>query len=84
MVHDVTETCGCQGVMGALMLWGCYLSSNSGDLTNISSHICGSWYLPMFLFRDESLTLISITSLMDLAILWSTLPTMLKFSRERS
>ena len=25
----------------------CYLSISSGDLTNTSSHICGSWYLPI-------------------------------------
>ena len=48
---------------------GCYLSLRSGDLTNTSSHIYGSWDLPIFLFRDRSLTLISIASLMALAIL---------------
>ena len=58
---------------------GSYLSLSSGDLTNTSSHICGSRYLPIFLFRDGSLTLISIASLMALAILWSSLPTMLNF-----
>ena len=47
----------------------CYLSLRSGDLTNSSSHICGSWYLPIFLFKDGSLTLISIASLMSLMIL---------------
>ena len=57
-----------------------YLGLSAGDLTNTLSHICGSWYLPMFLLRDGSLTLIRIASLMDLAILWSFLPTMLKFS----
>ena len=63
---------------------GCYLNLSSGDLTNTSSHICGSWYLPIFLFRDGSLTLISIAPLMTLAIIWSSLPTMLKFSTEGS
>ena len=66
------------------MLWDYYLSLSSGDLTNTSPHTCGSWHLPIFLFGDGSLTVISIASLIDLAILWSTLPTMLIFSRERS
>ena len=57
---------------------------NSGDLTNTSSHICGSWYLPIFLFRDGSLTLISMASLMVLVMLWSSLPTMLKLFRDTS
>ena len=61
---------------------GCYLSS--GDLTSSSSHMCGSWYLPMFLFRDGSLTLMNNASLMALAIFWSSLPTMLKLSRDSS
>ena len=54
-----------------------YFSFNSGDLTNTSSQICGSWYLPIFLFRDGSLTLISMASLMVLVMLWSSLSTML-------
>ena len=53
------EPCGCQGVTRALVLSGCYLSLSS-DLTNTSSHICSSWYLPIFLFRDGSLTLINM------------------------
>ena len=83
MVHNVIEPGGYGGHHG-LDVVGCYLSLTSGDMTKTSSHICGSWYLPIFLFRDGSLTLISIASLMVLAILWSSLPTMLKFSRERS
>ena len=46
-----------------------YLHLNVGDLTNTSSHKCGSCYLPIYLFRGGSLTLIRSTSLMDLAIL---------------
>ena len=49
-----------------------------------SSHICGSWYLSIFLFRDGSLTLISMASLMVLVMLWSSLATMLKFSSDTS
>ena len=67
-VRDVLEPCGCQLVTRNLVLWGCFLSLSSCALTNTSSHICGSWYLPTFLFRDGSLTLISIASLMDLAV----------------
>ena len=50
-------------VSPALMLLGYYYSYcnivyylfnfNSGDLTNTSSHICGSWYLPIFLFYEH-------------------------------
>ena len=69
MVHEVTEPCGCQGITRAMVLYGCCLSLSSGDLTNTSSKICGSCYLPIFLFRDGSLILISIVYLMALAIL---------------
>ena len=62
----------------------CYFSLISGYLTNTSSQICGSWYLPIFLFRDGSLTSISIASLMALAMLWSFLPTLLKLSKDTS
>ena len=53
---------------------GCYLSFSSGDLTSTSSHMCGSWYLPMFLFRDGSLALINIASSMVLAIFSNVVP----------
>ena len=78
------EPCGCQGVTMAMMLLALYLNFNSGDLTNTSSHMCGSWYLPMFLFRDGSFTLINIASLMVLPMPWSSLPTVLKLSRDTS
>ena len=45
-----------------------YLSLSSGRFISTSSHICSSWYLPIFLFRDGSLTQIRIASLMDLAM----------------
>ena len=35
-------------------------------LTRTSSHICGRWYLPMFLFRDGLFLLIYRTSLIAL------------------
>ena len=46
----------------AMILLALYLNFNSGDLTNTSSHMCGSWYLPIFLFRDWSFNLINIAS----------------------
>ena len=61
-----------------------YLRCNSGDLASTSSQICGSWNLPMFLLRDGSFTLIKIASLMFLAILFSSLSTILKLSRDTS
>ena len=70
---------GVRGSQGPVVV-SYYLSLSSGDLTSSSSHMCGSWYLPMFLFRDGSLTLINIASLMALAIIWFSLPTMLKLS----
>ena len=61
-----------------------YFRCNSGDLASTSSQICGSWNLPMFLLRDGSFTLMKIASLMFLAILLSSLPTILKLSRDTS
>ena len=49
-----------------------YLSLSAGDFTSTSSHMFDSWYLPIFLFRDGSLTLIRIDSVMDLRMLWSS------------
>ena len=46
--------------------------------------MCGSWNLPMLLLRDGSFTLINIASLMFPAILLSSLPTILKLSRDTS
>ena len=57
------EPLGCQGITVAMMLLALYLNFNSGDLTNTSSHLCGSWYLPIFLFRNGLFTLINIASL---------------------
>ena len=85
MVHGVImEPCGCQGCHQALLLWAVIWVLSSDDLTSTSSHIYGSWYLPIFLFRDGSLTLINITSLMALTIFQSSLPTMLKLSGNSS
>ena len=90
MAHVLTEPCEHKGVTSPdviRLLFNCLfvvLVLSSGDLTNTSSQICGSWYLPLYLFKDGSLTLISIASMMALAMLWSSLPTMLKLSIDAS
>ena len=48
-------------------------------LSRTSSHTCGRWYLPTFLFRDGLLTLFYIDSFMNLMRFWSP-PTILKLS----
>ena len=78
-----TFVCGLRGVTMPDVIV-IYLSFNSGDLASTSSQICGSWNLPIFLLRDGSLTLIKIASLMFLAMLLSSLPTMLKLPRDTS
>ena len=51
---------------------------NSDVLCRTSSHIWGRWYLPMFLFRDGSLTLMNRASLIALVRFWFSLPTIVK------
>ena len=42
-------------------------------MSSPTSHpICASWYLPIFLFRDWSLTLMRMASLRDQAMFWSS------------
>ena len=55
-----------------------YFNLSSGVLNRTSSHTCGRWYLPMFLLRDGSLTLMYRASFIILIRFWSSLPTMLK------
>ena len=74
---------GFRGYHHALHYWH-YLRCNSGDLASTSSQMCGIWNLPMFLLRDGSFTLMKIASLMFLAILLFSLPTILKLSRDTS
>ena len=38
--------------------YGYLFEFSSGDLANTSSHMCGSWYLQIFLFRDGHLLLL--------------------------
>ena len=63
-----------------MLLPGQYFNFSSEMLYRTSSEICGRWYLPIFLFRDGSLTLIYRASLMVLMRFWSSLPTISKFS----
>ena len=49
-------------------------------LSRTSFHICGRWYLPIFLFRDGLFTLMYRASFMVLMRLWSSLPSMEKLS----
>ena len=55
-----------------------YFSFISEVLNRTSSQTCGRWYLPTFLFRDGSLTLMYRASLIVLIRFRSPLPTMLK------
>ena len=55
-----------------------YFNFNSDDLCRTSSHMWGRWYLPIFLFRDGSLTLMNRVSLIALVRFWSSLPIILK------
>ena len=48
-----------------------YFNLSSEMLNRTSSQMCGRWYLPIFLFRDGSLTLIYRASLMVLIRFWS-------------
>ena len=57
-----------------------YLSLSSGMLNRTLSHICGSSYFPMFLFRDESFTPMNIASFIGLVRFCDPLPTELKLS----
>ena len=74
----VAGRCYCQWADGIALVN--YYNFSSEMLNRTSSQICGRWYLPMFLFRDRSLTLIYRASLMVLIRFWSSLPTMSKFS----
>ena len=55
-----------------------YLRCRSRMLHKASSHMWGSWYLPMFLLRFGSLTLINMASLMVLLMVCDSLSTVEK------
>ena len=55
-----------------------YFNFSSEVLNRTSSHTCGRWYLPTFLLRDGSLTLMYRASFIVLIWFKSSLPTILK------
>ena len=55
---------------------------SSGMDCNMPSQRCGRLYFPMFLFNVGLFTLMYMTSFTALAILWSFLPIILKFSTD--
>ena len=57
-----------------------HLMWSSEELNKNSSHVWGSLYLPMFLFRDGSTTYRNVASLMVLALVCDFLPNMEKLS----
>ena len=57
-----------------------YFNLSSEVLNRTLSHMCGRWYLPMFLLRDWLLTLMYNAPLMVLMRFWSSFPFRLKFS----
>ena len=65
-------------VMADVIARAFYFNFSSEVLTRTSSQTCGRWYLPTFLLRDGSLTLMYRASLIVLIWFKSSLPTMLK------
>ena len=55
---------------------------SSGMDCNNPSHRCGRLYFPIFLFNVGLFTLMYMASFIALAILWSSLPIILKFSTD--
>ena len=51
-----------------------YSNLSSGVLSRTSSHMCGRWYLTVFLLRDGLLTLMYNASFIHLLRFWSSLP----------
>ena len=59
-----------------------YFNLSSEMLARTSSHTCGRWYLPTFLFRDGPLTLMYMACLIALIWFKSSLPTILKLDKD--
>ena len=70
--------CYCHGRWNSQGSFIIYLSLSSEMLARTSSQTCGRWYLPTFLFKDGSLTLMYIASLIVLIWFKSSLPTISK------
>ena len=66
-----------------VMVQGYYLFIfSSGMDCNMPSQRCGRLYFPMFLFNVGLFTLMYMASFTALAMLWSSLPIILKFSTD--
>ena len=70
-ISDVVCTCSSSQ-------WFSILSSRA--LNRTPSHMCGRFYLPMFLLGMALFTIINMNSLIVLAKICHSLPTMLKLS----
>ena len=57
-----------------------YFKFSSEMLSRTSSHLCGRWYLPMFLLKDGLFALMYRASFMVLKRFWSSLLSMVKLS----
>ena len=68
-----------EGSNNAVWCWF-HLSLSPRMSNRTSSQICSSWYLPMFLLRDGSFTLMNIASFIVLVRFCDFLPIMLKLS----
>ena len=85
-VADVIATIGSGCVVNDMLAgrWNShgsvYFNLSSEVLNRTSSHMCGRWNLPLFLFRDGLLTLMNSASFIALLTFWSSLPNILKFS----
>ena len=66
---------------GTATFWVDLFQLEFWDIKHTSSHMCGRWYLPMFLLRDGLFTLMYIAPLIVLIRFWSSLPTILKLSK---
>ena len=79
--NDVVLPLGFLGVLNPLdTVVSHFFSFSSGIVNKILSHMCGRLYFPMFLFRVGLSTLMNMASWMVLAILFSSLPRILKLS----
>ena len=77
-MKNVCAPCVCnnEGVVYCWLVLKGYLRWRVGVSCRTSSQMWCNWYLPRFLLRDESLTLMNMASLMVLVTTCTSLPTM--------
>ena len=80
MDHGLPPASRRHGKMQDAVRWLYYLNLSSGVLNRTPSQIYGIWYLPVFLFRDGSFTLMNIASFIVLVRFCDFLPTMMELS----